>query len=307
MGLAPTLLPGRVSEVSGRDVLEAEWGPLPEGRGRDATGILEGLRDGELKALLLLGTDPVRDHPAPRLAREALEKAELVVAFDHYLTDSSRLADVVFPVEGFAEVEGTATNIEGRVQKVNRLVPGPGQTRAAWSVLEDLARRLGGDLGAPSAATLAKEIERVAPAYHGVSWDVLDWGEGREGVVLPVDAGAQQLEYIPVDVGLPATDAKYAVHLGRVMYDDGVRVRMSPSLAALAPAAAVHLNPEDAAELGLEAGAVASIEGENGNVTLPVALDRSLGRGTVYVPANLAATADLGASVAVVITAGEQP
>ncbi len=307
MGLAPTLLPGRVSEAGGHDILEGEWGPLPEGRGRGATGILEGLRDGDLKALLMLGTDPVRDHPAPQLAREALEGAELVVALDHYLTDSSRLADVVFPVEGFAEVEGTVTNIEGRVQKVNRLVPGPGQTRAAWSVLDDLARRLGGELGAPSAAALAKEIERVAPAYHDVNWDFLDWGEGREGVVLPFETGVQRLEYIPVDPDMQATHAKYAVHLGRVMYDDGVRVRMSPSLAALAPAAAAYLNPEDAAELGLEPGDIASVEGEAGTVSLPVALDRSLGRGAVYVPANLAATAGLGASVAVVITAEEQP
>ena len=253
----------------------------------------------------MLGTDPVRDHPAPQLAREALENAELVVALDHYLTDSSRLADVVFPVEGFAEVEGTVTNIEGRVQKVNRLVPGPGQTRAAWSVLDDLGRRMGGDLAAPSAATLAKEIERVAPAYHGVTWDVLDWGAGREGVVLPIDTGVQHLEYIPVDPNLKATSAKYSLHSGRVLHDDGVRTRMSPSLAALVAEPALYLNPEDATKLGLAAGDTASIEGENGTGTLPVAIDRSLGRGTVYVPANLAATAELGASVAVVITAGE--
>ena len=125
------------------------------------------------------------------------------------------------------------------MQKVNRLVPGPGQTRAAWSVLDDLARRMGGDLGAPSAEALAKEIERVAPAYHGVSWDLLDWGAGREGIVLPVDRGVQHLEYIPVYPNLQASTAKYSLHLGRVLYDDGVRTRMSPSLAALAPEAAV--------------------------------------------------------------------
>ena len=165
---------------------------------------------------------------------------------------------------------------------------------------------MGGDLGAPSAAALAKEIERVAPAYHGVTWDVLDWGEGREGLVLPLDAGVQPLEYIPVDPNLAATSAEYGIHLGRVLYDDGVRTRMSPSLAALAPPAMLYLNPEDAADLGLTVGDVASVEGDNGSVSLPVALDPSLGRGTVYVPANLAATADLGATVAVAIAAGEK-
>ncbi len=304
MGLAPTLLPGRVSESSGHDLLEAEWGPLPEALGRHATSILEGLRDRELKALLLLGSDPVRDHAEPELATAALEAAELVVSFDLFLTDSNRNADVVFPVEGFGEVEGTVTNIEGRVQKVNRLVPGPGQTRPAWSILDDLARRMGGDLGATSAETLAKELVKVAPAYHGISWETLDWGEGREGLLLPTAEGTQPLQYIPVDGNLQSVRARYGLHLGRVMYDDSVKVRMSPSLAALAPEARIHLNEADAAELGLEAGAVAMVESESGSVRLPVAIDNSLGAGTVYVPANLAETAALGAAIAVAISAG---
>jgi NADH-quinone oxidoreductase subunit G len=306
MGLAPTLLPGRVSETSAHDLLEAEWGPLPETRGRDAAGILDGLRAGELNALIMVGTDPVRDYKDPQLARDALESAEFVVALDHFLNDSSSLADVVLPVEGFGEVEGTVTNIEGRVQKVNRLVPGPGQTRPVWSVLDDLARRLDGDLGATSAPNLAKEIERVAPSYHGVTWDTLDWGAGREGLLLPIDEGTQHLEYIPVDDGLAADSSRHGLHLGRVLYDDGVRVRMSPSLAALAPESKVFLNAADATDLGLVADDLVNVAGAYGSVELPLALDNSLGRGTVYIPANLAATRNLGAAAAVTLTKVEQ-
>ena len=305
MGLAPTLLPGRVSESSAHALVEAEWGPLPEGVGRNATSILEGLRDGELNALVMLGADPVRDHPEPQLAAAALERADLVVAFDNFLNDSCRLADVVFPVEGFSEVEGTVTNIECRVQKVNRLVPGPGQTRPAWSALDDLARRMGGDLGAPSAAALAKEIAKVAPAYHGIDWDTLDWGSGREGLVLPIEDGEQPLQYIPVDGGVPEVKARFGLHLGRVLYDDGVRIRMSPSLAALAPEGAAYLNPEDVVELGLEVGDTVTVESEYGSADLPVRVDTSLGRGTVYVPANLASTRSLGGAVAVVLSQEE--
>jgi NADH-quinone oxidoreductase subunit G len=301
MGLAPTLLPGRVSESSAHATLESEWGPLPEGLGRNATSILEGLRDGDLAALVMLGSDPVRDHPEPKLATAGLEAAEFIVAFDHFLTDSCRLADVVFPVEGFAEVEGTVTNVEGRVQKVNRLVPGPGQTRPAWSALDDLARRMGGDLGAASAEVIAKEIATVAPAYHGVSWEVLDWGAGREGMVLPIDEGIQHLEYIPVDGGLKSVDAEFGLHLARVLYDDGVRVRMSPSLAPLAATACAYLNAEDALALGVDEGTEVIVESDYGSARLPAALDNSLGRGTVYVPANLAATRGLGAAVSVTV------
>ncbi len=304
MGLAPTLLPGRVSESSAHETLEAEWGPLPEGLGRTSTSILEGLREGDLRALIMLGTDPVRDHPEPALAEAGVAAAEFVVALDHFITDSTELADVILPVEGFAEGEGTVTNIEGRVQKVNRLVPGRGQTRAAWSVLDDLARRMDGQLGATSAAAISKEIAKVAPAYHGVTWDSLDWGDGREGLLLPLEEGEQHLEYIPVDGNLTTVNARFGLHLGRVLYDDGVRVRMSPSLAALAPEGGVYMNAAELEAIGAEPGDILTVEGDGGSVELPVGIDNSLGDGTVYVPANLASTRGLGSEVAVAISRG---
>ena len=165
MGLAPGLLPGRASAASAsdREELEQFWGPLPAGPAEDATGILEGLSDGSLKALLLNGSDPVRDHPAPGLAVAALERAEFTVAFEMFMSDSARHADVILPVAGLGEVEGTATNLEGRVQKVNPIVPRPGYTRAVWSILDDLAVALGAELGAGSSETITKEISAGGP------------------------------------------------------------------------------------------------------------------------------------------------
>jgi NADH-quinone oxidoreductase subunit G len=304
MGLAPTLLPGRVSANSseGRAVLEAAWGPLPEVAGRGAKGILNGLIDGSLRGLVMLGSDPARDFADPALAREALEAAEFVVSMDLFLSDSSQHADVVLPVEGFAEVEGTVTNLEGRVQKVNRKVAGPGQSRPAWSVLEDLAARMGGALGAHSAEAIMKEVATVAPAYGGLSWDRLDWGEGRDGLVLPLAEGTQPLEYVAVDPGLRARSAPgLALHLGRVLYDDGVTTRMSPSLARLMPEAAVHLNSRDARALGLQAGDHVEVTTDLGDAELVVQIDDSLALRTAYVPANLPETAFLGASPGVTV------
>jgi NADH-quinone oxidoreductase subunit G len=303
MGLAPTLLPGRVSVDSeeGRDALEQAWGPLPSGTGRDATGILEGLRDGDLGALLLYGADPVRDHPDAVLAREALATAEFVVAFDLFATDSSRLADVVLPVAGFSEAEGTATNLEGRVQKLNRLVPPAGQAREGWAVLDDLATRMGADLGATSAEALMKQIATVAPAYRGVSWDLLDWGDGREGVVLPGPEGAQPLAYVPVDTGLIAGSDRLALHSGRVMYDDGVRVRHAPSMARQQPAGFVGLHPRDAGAFALTEGDVVRVVGGEASIEVPVRIDPGLAEGAAYVPFNLPHTAELGAPAGITI------
>ena len=146
-----------------------------------------------------------------------------------------------------------------------------------------------------------KEIAAVAPAYRGISWDLLDWGEGRDGIVVPGPEGDQPLQYIPIDPGLLSGTGRHALHLGRVLYDDGVLTRMSPSLAALAPAALIYMHPRDAGALALSEGAALDVTNEHGSITLPMALDPSLAPGTVYIPANLAETAALGASTSVVL------
>jgi predicted molibdopterin-dependent oxidoreductase YjgC len=249
---------------------------------------------------MLLGTDPVRDHPDPALASQALEAAEFVVAFDAFITDSSRHADVILPVATYSEVEGTATNLEGRVQKVNALMPPAGQARPVWSTLDDLAVAMGGELVATSAESVSKEISEVAPAYRGVTWDLLAWGPGREGAVVPLPQGSQPLEHIPVDPGVRVISSRMTLHTSRVLYDDGVLVRKSPALAALAPAPRAHLHPRDAALLAVSEGDLVAIEAI-GTVQLPVVLDSTLAPRTVYVPFNLAGTAGLGASAAVTV------
>ncbi len=289
MGLAPSLLPGRAAFASpeARSALAAEWAtPIPESTGRDAAGIISGLTAGQIHGLLLFGADPVRDFPDQAAARAALEQANLVVAVDQFLTDSSRLADVVLPAEGFTETDGTVTNLEGRVQKVARLVAGPGQSRPPWSIFEDIAVSLGSSLGAVSAEAIQKEIAEVVPAYRGLTWEQLEWGPGREGVVIPTSAGEQPLRYVPVDIGVPAQTARLALHSARTLYDDGVHVRFSLSLARLAPGAYAFVNPADGARLGIADGALVRVTGAAGSADLEVRHDPTLAAGAVYVPFN---------------------
>ena len=305
MGLAPTLLPGRASARDGaaRAALEEHWGPIPESAGKGARGVLEALADGTIKGLVLLGSDPVSDFVDPDLARRALEAAEVVIALDTFPSPSVELADVVFPALGFAEVEGTVTNLEGRVQKVNQLVPGPGSARPAVEVLGDLAARMGGSLGADSARALSDEIARVAPAYAGISWDSLTVGRGRYGLVAPVD-GTQPLNHIPVaaTAGDEPVDG-LALHLARVLYDGGLRIGLSPSLSALAPTGAAYLNPADPARLQLDESMSVRASTNGSSADLPVRLDDSLAEGTVYIPYQLAETAGLVSTPAVAIEA----
>lgn len=294
MGLAPNLLPGRVS-VTAAGAFGDAWGDIPSSPGRSTSQML----DGTMKALILVGSDPVADVPDGPRAREALAAADFVVSIDLFRNASNALADVIFPADGFAEKEGTVTNIEGRVQKVNAITTGHGQSRPDWSTLDDLASQMGRPLGFASAQAIAKEISATAPAYAGVTWDLLDWDE-RDGVVVPYGDATQPLSYVPADTPGEIVKGSLVLHSARTMYDDGVLMRNGLSLHKLAPGAVLHVHPDDASRLGLNGEA--TITAGEISATLPVVRDDSLARGTVYVPFNQPGGPSLGSDLLVDVT-----
>jgi NADH-quinone oxidoreductase subunit G len=188
MGLAPGLLPGRVSLEAGRAWFEKSWGSVPAQRGRDSAGILQALADGSMAALVLVGADPVRDFPDAHLVDEALTGAEFVVAVDGFLSPSVARADVVLPAAVMFERAGTTTNIEGRVTRLGQKLVAPGQCWPDWMIASELAARLGGDLGADNATDLWDEIERVAVSHAGITRAALDAPSARDGIVAPLAA-----------------------------------------------------------------------------------------------------------------------
>jgi NADH-quinone oxidoreductase subunit G len=185
LGLAPGLLPGRVTLDGARDWFATRWPTLPQSRGLDAAGILRAAADGKIDTLVLLGADPLADFPDRDLAERGLAGARTVIACDQFLTESVKQADVVLPVAGYAEVVGTTTNLEGRVSLLDQKVTPPGTAQPDWVIAADLADRLGHDLGLISPEQIWKEIEAVAPAFAGVTLDLLRSPHGRDGVVVP--------------------------------------------------------------------------------------------------------------------------
>jgi len=278
MGLAPDLLPGRVAKKR---------------PGKDTRRIMESVGEGEIRCLVLVGADPIRDMPDPRTAEEGLFAAEYVVALDLFHTESNAHADVILPAAGFAEKEGTVTNVEGRVQKVNRVRPVPGSARSDWSILDDLASHMDMPLGLTSEETIAKEISENVALYAGVTHDHLEW-EGRDGVVVPIQ-GSQPFDHIPVALKGPGEPgAQFVLHSARTMYDDGVRLRFSPSLHRLAPGAVAHLNPADAPGLGITPGSKIEVTTSQGKGEFTTVLDDGTPAGVVYVPFNQVGGASLG-------------
>jgi NADH-quinone oxidoreductase subunit G len=189
MGLAPGLLPGRVSLDAGRAWYEEGWGAtLPAARGLDTGQMLAAASEGRLGALVLLGADPIADFPDPTLAGRGLGGVGFVVAVDCFLTESSRRADVVLPVATYAERPGTFTNQEGRVNRLGQKVTAPGVAWPDWMVAAEVAAALGADLGFTSLESIWAEVERLSPAHHGLTAGLLARPSSGDGVLVPLGA-----------------------------------------------------------------------------------------------------------------------
>jgi NADH-quinone oxidoreductase subunit G len=191
MGLAPGVLPGRVSLEAGREWFTAAWGSTPATRGRGTAAILAAAagdqpEGGRVEALVLLGADPLADFPDRRLATKALEGAGFVVAVSTAPGAVLDHADVVLPAADAHERPGTTTNIEGRIFRLGQKLVPPGQCWPDWMIASELAFHLGTDLGFDSVGAVWDEIERLAPSHRGITQSVLDSHGAADGVVAPL-------------------------------------------------------------------------------------------------------------------------
>ncbi len=282
MGLAPGLLPGRVSLDAGREALAATWPSVPVSHGLDARGILEAAAAGRIGCLILLGADPISDFPDRDLAQRGLAGAGAVIAVDTFLSPSSRKADVVLAAAAFGEKSGTTTNLEGRITTVPQVVTPKGTARADWTIAAEIAWRLGADLGLESVEGIWAEITAVAPSHAGLT---LDDVAGPDGALAP---HGSRVPFLPSSAGdLPRADA-YGLRLvtSRKLYDAGVGVAKSPSMAHLAPGARIHVNPYDLQPLGVGTGTEVRVTTNRTSVVLEAVADLGVPRGSAWVPFN---------------------
>ncbi len=186
MGMAPGLLPGRATLAEGRDWFAPRWPTVPAAAGHDAVGILQAAAAGQIHTLVLLGADPLTDFPDRQLAARALSTVPNLVAVDLYITESVQHASVVLAAAGFGEIDGTTTNLEGRVSVLNQKVTPPGTARADWEIAAELALRLGSDLQVESVDDLRAEMAELAPSWAGVTDELLFSVDAADGVVLPL-------------------------------------------------------------------------------------------------------------------------
>ncbi|PYV26949.1 MAG: NADH dehydrogenase (quinone) subunit G [Acidobacteria bacterium] len=164
MGVLPHTLPGYfpVSDAAARERYESVWGAkIPSRPGRNIRSILAGAGSGEIKALLVFGSNPVKTF---KLDKAALGRLNFLMVAELFLTPTAKLADVVLPATSFAEKAGTVTNTCGQVQATKKTMRKAG-TRSDLEILLALARLLGQPLPYSSPDDVLREIIARVPGY----------------------------------------------------------------------------------------------------------------------------------------------
>ena len=302
MGCEPGHLTGFVSLEKGRLDFSTLWkSPLPEGRGLNLMEMVDAAAAGELKALWAIGYDILHTNPNTRATRAALGSLEFVVVQDLFLNELAReVAHLVLPASSSFEKDGTFMNGERRVQRVRAAVPAPGEAKADWEILCEVARAMGhgGQFAFSSAGEIWDEIRSVWPAGAGISYARLEQGglqwpcpdEAHPGTSIlhaeSFPAGRRAtLRGIDFEATAEAVTPEFPLLLttGRTLYqfNAGTMTRRTANQ-RLQPDDYLDIAPADAARLGLKDGDRVKVVSRHGEGRLPLRVSTALSPGQLF-------------------------
>ena len=313
MGGLPNVFPGYqpVADEAARQKFAAGWGvpyeALAAKPGLTVTEISHGALEGRIKAIFIMGENPMLSDPDLSHVAEAFARVELLVCQDIFLNETAALADVVLPAASFAEKIGTFTNTERRVQMVRPALEPPGQARPDWSILLELAQRLGADWAYDSPADIFAEMATLTPQYAGLSHARLEKG----GIQWPCPTAEHPgtpvlhvgkftrgrgffapLAYRP-PAEMPDEEYPFLLSTGRILFHwhGGTLSRRSPGLDAIAPAAEAELHPADAVRLGVVNGDLVRVASRRGCVVAAARVTPRSAPGMVFMTFHYAEAA----------------
>jgi formate dehydrogenase alpha subunit len=284
-----------------------EVADLPESPGLTVTEMVEGAEEGTVKALYIIGENPLVSDPDLNHAEKAFRGLEFLVVQDIFLSDTARLAHVVLPSASFAEKDGTFTNTERKVQRVRKAVDSPGGARGDWEILCDLSSRMGYPMDYRDSEAIMREIASVTPSYGGISYGRLDmedihWPctskEHRGTPRLHVDKFTRGMGcFHPIDYLPPAEmpDQEFPLFLttGRVLYHfhTGTMTMQSDGLNEMVPECFVEISLGDARRYKVEEGDVLRVSSRRGEIAARAQVSDQAVEGTIFIPFHFAKAA----------------
>lgn len=303
-GASPVFYPGyqRVDDPAAQAKYEAAWGvKLSPEPGLNLNEMMK--KTGEqVKGLFVMGEDIVISEPNVSRLEAGMNKTEFVVVQDIFFNETCRFADVILPAACFAEKEGTFTNSERRVQRVRKAVEPPGEARADWKILVDLANRCGVEWTYQSASEVYDELAEHAPKFSGISHERIDeTNEGlqwpcpdeehpgttylHEGKVLRGKGLFQAVEFRP-SLELPDDHYPLVLSTGRTLYhyNAATQTRRASGAAVKQPQAFIEIHRFDARKRGIATGDLIEVTTRRGTVRCRAIISRQVRKGCIWMP-----------------------
>ena len=302
MGALPNTYPGyqKVDNDKVADFFDQVWNTkVSREIGLKIPEMFEGAVDGSLKAMFVMGEDPVLSDPDANHVKKAFSSLDFFVVQDIFLSETAKFADVVLPASCYAEKDGTFTNTERRVQRVRKAVEVPGEAREDWKILCEIGRRLGADgFDFRSASEVFDEIALTTPSYRGMDFKRID----KEGLQWPCPTkehpGTKYLHQgaFPSPTGkgvmmpaeykdpdeLTCEDYPMLLSTGRMLFHYKITTRFSKALDDIRPYELAELHPEDAERMKIEDGEIVRVSSRRGTLLTRVVITDKVKPGMLF-------------------------
>jgi predicted molibdopterin-dependent oxidoreductase YjgC len=300
MGALPNVHVGYqpVADAAIRSKFEEAWKvKLPENVGLTSTQMLEGDQSSEIKAMYILGEDPAQTDPDTNRVRASLDALDFLVVQEIFPTETTKYADVILPAASFAECDGTFTNGERRIQRVNKAIP-PICGLENWQTICLIAQKMGYPMKYNHPSEIMDEIAALAPMFAGVSFERL----GSGGIQWPCPCighpGTETMHVEKFSRGLgkfnavqhrypaeqPDPDYPLILTTGRRRehYNCGSMTRRSKGIMWVWPEETVEISPADAKELGVADGEEVLVRSKRGAVRTKARVTDKSSRGVAF-------------------------
>ncbi|MEK6545463.1 MAG: molybdopterin-dependent oxidoreductase, partial [Nitrospinota bacterium] len=289
MGVLPDRYPGykSVADSEAKGGFEKAWGVTLPVKGRMTAGknIIDEVVDGKIKALYIMGEDIVfRSHNGNQ-AKEALKKIDFLIVQDMFLSETALFADVVLPSASFSEREGTFTNMEGRVQKINKAIEPIGESKTDWEVIKELANRMGGNFKYSFTEDVFKEIAAAIPLYGGITYSSIKNNGKFANYQSQSKKKFRVVQHSEIE-SIGDSDMPFIFLSGNTFFHLGTLSRKSAAMNMLTPECIVEINPSDAEKLKINDKDTVTVKSKNGSITIKTKVTNKLPQGVVFIPVN---------------------
>jgi formate dehydrogenase alpha subunit len=302
-------LPGYhgINNPEHRAKFEKAWSaPLPTNTGLTVVEMEEEAVHGKMKALYIMGENPMGSSPDVTEVEHGLRNLEFLVVQDMFLSETAALADVVFPACSFAEKDGTFTNTERRIQLLQAAVPPVGESKPDWKIVCEVAAAMGMPFPYESAAQVMEEIASLVPSYGGIrherlkngglQWPCLDTDHPGTRFLyaesFPTKNGLGKFWAVEYDAAGENADDQFPLVLstGRLLehYHTGTMTRRNIGLDAMKPEGEVEVNPLDAQRFKVAHGEKVRLVSHHGAIEVKVKVTERSPEGTVFYPFHFA-------------------